>query len=104
MPELCRYRGTTGIDTQTLLSSSSVTQTIIRNCQFFGLFARDMLIRIENTDALFENNQFEGSVGNIGLIYANDFKGLTVRNTTFIDYANFGSQYLTKTPLVLTPA
>ncbi len=59
----------------------------------------DSLFILGNTDALFENDQFDGSGGGRAIIYAKDFGGLTVRNSTFIDYANFRNLFTKYLPV-----
>ncbi len=91
--------GSPEIDTEYLLVSGYTSQTIIRNCQFFGLYARVAIFLLENTDALIENSQFDGSGGGYATIYATKFQGLTVRNSTFIDYANFRDLFTKNLPV-----
>ncbi len=75
------------------------SQFTVRGCQFYGLSAKDSLIYIGAAmDAVLDGNMFGGNAAGVAAIHAIDYRGLTVRNTEFVDYANFKDMYLSKTP------
>lgn len=73
------------------------SQVKVAGCQFYGLRAANALFHTANVDAVYENNLFGGACGDTSAIYANDsIMGLTVIETSFIDYGNFKDTYYSK--------
>jgi len=90
-------------DADKLIQSNYVSKTVIRDCQFYGLGFNTALVHALGTDLLIENSQIEGSRGNVGLVFAENNRGLIIRNSNFIDYANYKDRFLTKTFPVAGP-
>jgi len=80
------------------LQSLNTGQTIIQNCNFFGLFMKYAFIKTGNTDLIVEKCIFGGNAANVAQIYVTNFMGLTVRDTLFLDYYHFLDTYYSKTP------
>lgn len=90
-------------DAQYVVFSSYVQQTNIIRCQFYGLAVPNegAVIYFGNTDGKVLDSQFDGSLGQYpdgAVIMAENMRGLTVSRTTFLDYANFHGEFLSKTP------
>lgn len=80
------------------LQSLYTGQTIIQNCNFFGLFMKYDFIKTGNTDLIIEKSIFGGNAANGAQIHVTNFMGLTVRDTLFLDYYHFLDTYYSKTP------
>jgi len=84
--------------------SNYVNQTNIIRCQFLGMAVRTdrALIYVGRTDAKIVDSQFDGSLGQYPdgavVLAAADSIGLTISRSTFLDYANYGGVYLSKSP------
>ena len=89
---------TVDYDAQYLYLANYTAKTIVSGCQFYGIRAKSSLFYLGNTDAVFDNDQFDGDAANEGIIHAVNFSGLTVRSSEFLDYGNFRSEYYSKTP------
>lgn len=88
-------------DAKYVFHSTSVDQTTITKCQFFGLAVPDnaAVIYFGNTDARISDTQIDGSLALYpggSVVLAENSRGLTVTRTTFIDYANLHGTFLTK--------
>lgn len=83
-----------------VIYSPSTNQVTIRNTQFFGLRSNDSIVKAGNGDIVIENSQFEGNSAQVANVHAFGpyQRGLTIRNTVFLDYANWQDQYLSKSP------
>lgn len=92
------------MNARSVIQSGYTSQTHITNCSFFGIGASDSVIDAHNTDLIVEKTQFDGSAANKGVIHSTTSRGITVENSSFIDYAAFLDMYLSKTPHVSTPA
>jgi hypothetical protein len=92
------------MNANTVIQSSYTSITKITNCSFFGIGARTSIVEAHNTDLIVDKTQFEGSSANRGVVHSLNSRGVTVSNSTFIDYANFLNMYLSKTPHVSTEA
>lgn len=92
------------MNARTVIQSGYTGQTNITNCSFFGIGASDSVIDAHNTDLIVEKTQFDGSAASKGVISSTNSRGITVKNSSFIDYAHFLDMYLSKTPHILTPA
>lgn len=89
---------TPNFDSGIVLVSSYTVKTVIRNVQFYGIKA-GMIIYSGFTDTLIENCEFGGNSTSAGNIYgAFDTFGLTVKNSTFTDYASLSGDFYSKTP------
>lgn len=86
------------IDGGYFLRSSNTGQTIIQNCNFFGLWMKYDFIRVSATDLVVEKSIFGGNAAPGAQIRAVNFAGVTVRDTLFLDYGNFLDTYYSKTP------
>lgn len=86
------------IDGGYFLKSSYTGQTIIQNCNFFGLWMKYDFIRVSATDLVVEKTIFGGNASTGAQIRAVNFAGVTVRDTLFLDYGNFLDTYYSKTP------
>ena len=80
------------------LRSANTGQTIIQNCNFFGLLMKYDFIHISNTDLVVEKCIFGGNATSGAQIHAVNFSGVTVRDSLFLDYYNFLGAYYSKTP------
>jgi hypothetical protein len=80
------------------LQSLYTGQTIIQNCNFFGLFMKYDFIKTGNTDLIVEKCIFGGNAANGAHIHVINFMGLTVRDALFLDYYHFLDTYYSKTP------
>lgn len=80
------------------LRSDYTGQTIIQNCNFFGLRMKYDLIRTTNTDLIIEKTLFGGVAAGGASVHVVNFGGLTVRDTLFLDYYQYGDTYYSKTP------
>jgi hypothetical protein len=80
------------------LQSLYTGQTIIQNCNFFGLFMKYDFIKTGNTDLIIEKCIFGGNAANGAQIHVVNFMGLTVRDTLFLDYYHFLDTFYSKTP------
>jgi hypothetical protein len=80
------------------LQSLYTGQTIIQNCNFFGLFMKYDFIKTGNTDLIVEKCIFGGNAANGAQIHVVNFMGLTVRDTLFLDYYHFLDTFYSKTP------
>lgn len=80
------------------LQSAFTGQTIIQNCNFFGLFMKYDFIKTGNTDLIVEKCIFGGNAANGAQIHVVNFMGLTVRDTLFLDYYHFLDTFYSKTP------
>lgn len=94
--------GTPGVDVQSLLLAAYTDHVIISDCRFYGVYAASALIHTMNVNTVIEKTQFGGSAAGKAVILAagdvnTPFGTLTVKDTNFIDYANFLNQYLSKT-------
>jgi hypothetical protein len=89
---------TVDYDTGYVYLANYTAKTIVSGCQFYGIRAKDGLFYLGNTDAVFDNVQFDGNAADHGVIHAVNFSGLTVTSTEFLDYGNFRSQYYSKSP------
>jgi polygalacturonase len=87
-----------------VIVSNYTAQTQITNCSFFGIGAKTAIIEDLGTNLIVEKTQFEGSAALVGVIHTNDAAGVSVSNTSFIDFANFLNMYLSKTAAVSTLA
>lgn len=92
-----------GIPENTIDSALAVVvfgggQNIVRDSKFLGLRSGNSII-VTGQDTLIENSQFDGNSSPNGIYSVGEYqKGLTIKKSTFIDYANFQGQYLSKTP------
>lgn len=86
------------IDAGYFLKSSYTGQTIIQNCNFFGLWTKYDLIRVSNSDLIVEKSIFGGNAASGAQLRAVNFSGVTVRDTLFLDYGNFLDKFYSKTP------
>lgn len=84
-------------DAEYLIYSVYTTQTLIEDNQFFGIRVKEHLIYAGNSDVVIRGNQFEGNASISNIYGANNLRSLIVENNTFIDYANFKNEFLTKT-------
>ncbi|MGC2237399.1 MAG: hypothetical protein WA584_14645 [Pyrinomonadaceae bacterium] len=89
------------INAQTVIQSGYTSQTRITNCSFFGIGAETAVIDAHNTDLIVEKSLFEGTSARLGVIRSKTSRGITVKNTSFVDYAHFLNMYLTKVPHLL---
>lgn len=80
------------------LTAAYADQTIIQNCNFFGLYMKYDFIKVTNTDLIIEKTIFGGNAASGAQIRAVNFKGVTVRDSSFLDYANHQGIYYSKTP------
>lgn len=90
-------------DAKYVIYSNYVGQTNITRCQLMGLAVQNKsaIVYLGNTDAHVNDSQFDGNLAMYdtgAVILAEDTMGLTVSRSTFIDYANFKGEYLSKTP------
>lgn len=92
------------MNARSVIQSGYTSQTNITNCSFFGIGASDSIIDAHNTDLIVEKTQFDGSAALKGVIHSTTARGVTVKNSSFIDYAPFLDMYLSKTPHISTPA
>jgi hypothetical protein len=92
------------MNARSVIQSGYTGQTDITNCSFFGIGASDSIIDAHNTDLIVEKSQFDGSAGSAGVIHSTTSRGITVKNSSFIDYATFLDMYLSKTPFIMPPA
>ncbi len=77
-----------GIDAGRLASIRFTLLTVVSECEFYGIRTSDALFHIGNTDATFENDNFDGNATGSGSanIHAVNFGGLTVKHSQFFDY------------------
>lgn len=80
------------------LTADYTGQMIIQNCNFFGLYMKYDLIKTTNTDLIIEKTLFGGVAAGNAIIHTVNFGGLTIRDTLFLDYYQFGDTYYSKTP------
>lgn len=88
------------IDCAYLIFANYVNKLTIRNTQFIGVRADYSIVYSGISDTVLEDVQFGGSSGRSAAVeagitaWSNDqwFRGLTVRNTTFLDYGNYRNQ------------
>lgn len=80
------------------LQSGFTGQTIIQNCNFFGLLMKYDFIKVRNTDLIVEKCIFGGNAAAGAQIHAVNFSGVTVRDSLFLDYYNYLGTYYSKTP------
>lgn len=92
-----------GYDGGYFLRADYTGQTIIQNCNFFGLYMKYDLIRTTNTDLIIEKTLFGGIAAGSATIHTVNFGGLTVRDSLFLDYYQFGDTYYSKTPFNAGP-
>lgn len=86
----------TYIDCGYLIFANYVEKLTIVNTQFIGIRANVSIVYTGLSDTVIENSNFGGSSGRLATVEAgqtdqfdNWFRGLTVRNTTFLDYGNY---------------
>lgn len=93
------FRGTTGapFDAAYLVYVTFTSQTLIENNQFFGIRVKEHLIYAGNSDVTVRGNQFDGNASKSLIYGANNLRSLVIENNTFIDYANFKNEFLSKT-------
>lgn len=89
-------------DAKYVVFTTFVQHTNIIRSQFYGLGvpSNGAVLYFGNTDARVIDSQFDGSLGQYpegAVIMAEDTRGLTVKRSSFIDYANFYEGYLSKT-------
>jgi hypothetical protein len=84
------------VDCGYLIFANYVDKLIIRNTTFIGIRADVSIVYTGLADTVIENSNFGGSSGRFASVEAgvtnqfdNWFRGLTVRNTTFLDYGNY---------------
>lgn len=84
------------VDCGYLIFANYVDKLIIQNTSFIGIRADVSIVYTGIADAVIENSNFGGSSGRFASVEAgatdqfdNWFRGLTVRNTTFLDYGNY---------------
>src|SRR6185369_6967429 len=85
------------IDCAYLIFANYVDKLTIRNTQFIGVRAAFSIVYTGLADTVLEDVHFGGSSGGSAAVeagitaWSNDqwFRGLTVRNTTFLDYGNY---------------
>lgn len=80
------------------LTADYTGQVIIQNCNFFGLYMKYDLIKTTNTDLIIEKTLFGGVAARNATIHTVNFSGLTIRDSLFLDYYQFGDTYYSKTP------
>lgn len=68
----------------------------IKDVQFYGLLCAGSIINTTNVDVVIDTAEFGGSFGGSGAIYAQNFRGLSVKNSIFIDYANYKNKFRSK--------
>lgn len=91
--------GQADLDGDTVILASYVQQLTIRNSQFFNLAMRDQLLYVgANVDLVIEGTMFGGNAAGVASVFLNEAKGAKFSNTSFIDYANYKTSYLSKTP------
>jgi len=81
-----------------ILSQNYVQHCRIVNSQFLGLQMTGGIVDTQKAAVLIESCLFDGNAMGNAAIWAHDFRALTVRNSQFIDYANYQGRYLSKTP------
>jgi hypothetical protein len=84
-------------DAEYLIYTVYTQQTLIEGNQFFGIRVKEHLIYAGNSDVVIRGNQFEGNASKSLIYGANNLRSMTVENNTFLDYANYKNQFLTKT-------
>jgi hypothetical protein len=87
----------TNHDATYLIYVSGGWQTRITGCQFIGVKTTYSLIYVSNTDLVVSTSLFHGLSSSIGTIEASNAKGVIVRDSEFIDYANLNGGYYSKT-------
>ncbi len=80
-----------------VITQNFVQQSRIVNSQFFNLSLTGGVINTARTNALIESSQFDGNTAP-NIILVETYRGLTIRNSQFLDYALFRGVYLSKTP------
>jgi hypothetical protein len=80
------------------LTADYTGQVIIQNCNFFGLYMKYDLIKTTNADLIIEKTLFGGVAARNATIHTVNFSGLTIRDSLFLDYYQFGDTYYSKTP------
>lgn len=92
-------------DARHVIYADHINQFNLTRCNFFGLAtqstngAQTGIIYVGDADAKFVDSQFDGDLSLYptgSIIEAVDFKGLTVSRCTFLDYANLGGEYFSK--------
>jgi hypothetical protein len=86
-------------DLDKFIHASFVEQLRVTGCQFFGLKARASLIYVGNTDAVIKDALFLGLSSGDAVINAENFRGLSVTDSEFVDYGFLNGAYYSKTPL-----
>jgi hypothetical protein len=84
-------------DLDGFVHASYVEQLRITGCQFFGLKSRSSLIDVGNTDAVVRDTLFMGISAGDAVIKAENFRGLSVFDSQFIDYGNLNGAFYSKT-------
>ncbi|MFZ0063916.1 MAG: hypothetical protein WAL47_17925 [Pyrinomonadaceae bacterium] len=90
------------------LRFGAILQLLFENCQFYGIFAPDGMIRTDSTFLIFTKNKVRGSTtstgGLFGVITMHKWIGAVLRGNTFLDYGDLNGVYHSKTPLSATLA
>lgn len=84
------------IDCRTLFHFSHANSATFKDVQFYGLWCSNSLIDSGNVDLILDSVNFGGSLGLNATIYAKNIRGLSVKNSSFIDYANYKNKYWSK--------
>ncbi len=86
----------TGNDVGRFLYADNVGQLRFSNCQFYGLKSFGNFIDGNNVDLIIENSMFAGMASTPATINLTNFRGLTVRDTEFLDYGHFNGRFYSK--------
>jgi hypothetical protein len=90
------------------LSFDWVLHLLINNCQFYGTFSPEGMIRASHSNLVFTNNNLRGSTTSTGslngALFNVKWKSIVVKDNTFIDYGWLNGVYHSKTPVSVTLA
>lgn len=89
--------GTTANDMSYAMYFGGSSHAKVVDCQFYGLRASASTIFAGGTELTVEDTLFHGSAGPT-VIETQNSKGLTIRNSEFLDYGNLNGTYYSKTP------
>jgi len=81
-----------------ILYSNNVNQTRIIGCQFFGLKVTESVVYFGNTDGVIRDSLFYGTASIDAVVHAENYRGLTVSDSEFLDYGHLNGTYYSKTP------
>ena len=81
-----------------VVTQGNVQQSRIVGCEFLGLQMTGGVIDTQKVSAVIDSCSFDGNAVGDAVVWAHDFRSLTVRDSQFIDFSNFRGRYLSKTP------